>query len=301
VCWQKQIAVRTAVVTLIATTLATTLTLGWLVFVHESSGITLPAWRAVNILFATLVIAYPLAWAVIAWGIGSYWKSADLDACFLLGWALGCSALTLSGPFYPYPDRGTMTLQIPLYLIAGAIYFARFKRVSAVAALVIVAVLAASPAWYVKGLWNTMQFRPTTPHMHINADHRRMIDALRQRADKTDALLVDKTRPEWRNDDLWLAPDYAGLHYCGHALTVDYDRKRREVTRFYHELTADEQAQFLDKNDIRFVFVGPEHNRTKFDTIPGLTPVEASTVGVLYEYGGKTDDESARQLHGGRN
>jgi hypothetical protein len=188
-----------------------------------------------------------------------------------------------------------MTLQIPLYLIAGAIYFARFKRVSAVAALVIVVVLAASPAWFVRGLGRTMRFRPTTPYLHLNTDHRRMIDVLKERATKTDALLIDKTRPEWRNDDLWLAPEYVGLHYCGHVLAVDYDRKRREATRFYHELAADDQAQFLAKNHIRFVFVGPEHNRTKFDTIPGLRPVEASSVGVLYEFAGAADDDSTSQ------
>ncbi|HEY7317490.1 MAG TPA: hypothetical protein VIE89_07940, partial [Candidatus Binatia bacterium] len=119
VFWRKGFELRPALTTTAVCTLFVIACLTWIFLLYRSSGLPPPTWRGLTIPISTLLIAYPLAWLMMAFGLGQYWRNARFDECFLLGWALGCTALTLSGPFYPYPDRGTMTLQVPIYIIAG--------------------------------------------------------------------------------------------------------------------------------------------------------------------------------------
>jgi hypothetical protein len=264
--------------------LAAALCIAWLLSLQRSSGLPPPNWRAPSIFFSILLISYPLAWILIGWGISDYWGKADLKECFLLGWILGCTLLTLSGPFYPYPDRGTMSLQIPLYLVAGAIYFSRHKRVGLTAALIAVFILGATPAWRVAKTWKTTRFDPEAPYMYMNVHHREILDLLQQKATETDLLMVDKSYPFWKTDDLWLAPEYPGKLYCSHFfLTVNYQRKRARVIRFF-DSTPEEQVDFLRQERIRFLYINSNMDPKTFENIPGLTLVKATPVGALFEY-----------------
>ncbi|HEX4932304.1 MAG TPA: hypothetical protein VFV33_03940, partial [Gemmatimonadaceae bacterium] len=138
---------RAMLLTLVACALAVAVPVAWQLSLFKHSGLGIPEWRAPAILFSELALAYPLAWGLIAWGLGDYWRKAGLDEVFLLGWILGCVALTLSGPFYPYSDRGVLTLQVPAMIVAGAVYFARYARVKARHAAFAVFTLIATPAW----------------------------------------------------------------------------------------------------------------------------------------------------------
>ncbi|MGE5265454.1 MAG: hypothetical protein ACM3S0_18900, partial [Acidobacteriota bacterium] len=232
--WRKGTLSRSTMATMLACTVAVAASIGWQLVLYRSSGLPTPTWRAVNILFSTLLISYPVAWVLIAWGLGDYWRTAKFDQVFLLGWALGCTALTLSGPFYPYPDRGTMTLEIPLYLVAGAIYFSRQVRVTRLHAVLAFLLLAATPTFAIYFAWRSTSFTPTEPSMFLSVAHREILNVLQQSAAEDDVLIVDKTDFPWRTDDLWLAPEYPGKLYCGHFfLTPNYESKCAEVNRFF--------------------------------------------------------------------
>jgi hypothetical protein len=248
-CWRKGLIARGAVLTFAACSTAAALCLGALALVHRSSGLPAPLIWMADIRLSVLLIAYPLAWVPIAWGLSEYWSRARLEQCFLLGWALGCTALTLSGPFYPTPARGLMTLQVPIYLIAGAIYFAHYARLTVIAAAAVVAVSVAGPSWVLSKYWLHSRFEANAPYKYISGEHRDMVDLLRHRATESDVLLADV------HDVLWLAPEYPGRHYCAHFfLTVGYQRKRALQTRFFKS-TAEQQAEFLRREGIRVAIV----------------------------------------------
>lgn len=281
--WRKGLLSRSALVTMAACTLTVALAFGWQFLLYRSSGLPTPTWRGVNILFSTLLIAYPVAWFLIAWGLADYWRQAKFDQVFLLGWALGCTALTLSGPFYPYPDRGTMTLQIPIYLIAGAIYFSKRARVTALPAVLAFLVLAATPIWALAFEYKSTNFTPDEPAMFLSPAHLDIIDVVRQRATENDVLIVDKTDFAWQTDDLWIAPEFPGKLYCGHFfLTPDYDRKCAQVNGFYNAPAS--HVSFLKENGIRFVYVSQKDDPTRFESVPGLVLIKSESIGSLFEF-----------------
>ncbi len=273
--------------------------IGWIGALYDGSSLALPPWRADNILVATLLIAYPVAWAVIAWGGADFWRRGGDDCCFLVGWALGCVVLTLSGPFYPYPDRGTMTLQIPLYLIAGLVYFARRRRVGAVAAVTTVLVLGATPAFVCFVQWRGSTFSEDSPHVFMSAEHATIMDSLRQRATSDHVLLVNKSDDEWKTDDLWLAPVFPGSLFGGHFfLSENYESKRAEISWFYRSRDVEQQAEFLQRRGISFVYVNARTDPVAFARIPGVKLVSATSVGSLFEFSGRQkrvyeDDDGA--------
>ena len=284
VFWQKGLPTQPALVILVACTVGVATSLGWQALLYHSSGIPLPEWRAVNILFSTLLIAFPLSWALIAWGFNRYWRNAGPRECFLIGWGLGCVALILAGPFYPYPDRGVISLQIPLGIMAGAIYFSRQIRMTRLAALVAILVLGATPAWALVRTWQATAFTSNAPYMFVDPAHQQIIDLLSQRATANDVLMVDKGAQPWETDDIWLAPKYPGKWYVGHYfLTVDYDRKRAEVTHFF-TASPEEQEAFLRTKQIRFLFVDRQRDPRTLERVPGLILLKSNSAGSLFEF-----------------
>jgi hypothetical protein len=282
--WCKKLATRPTFLTLFVCILAVIACLTWQVMLFRTSGIPLPTWHGVNILFSILVISYPLAWIFIVIGIIDYWQKATFNETFLLGWALGCTVITLSGPFYPYPDRGTLTLQIPLYIIAGMIYFSRYKRVTVPAALFAIFLVGLSPVWFLHNRWEWTSFRTDTPYIFINNDQQELINFLRNSAAENDILITDMTKGPAQNDLLWLAPEYPGKFYCAHFfLTVDYDRKCAELVNFYQN-TPEEQVTFLQTQNIRFIYVDPEKDINRFKQIPNLALMKSNRAGTIFEY-----------------
>lgn len=272
-------------VALVTCVVSVTICLGWVWSLYHRSGLDPPPWRAKNILLSTLLIAYPLAWLIIAWGGAAFWRRGGDDRCFLMGWALGCLVLTLSGPFYPYPDRGTMTLQVPLYLIAGLIYFTSRSRVGPLAALTAVLVLGATPAFACFVQWRGATFIEDSPHVFMNEGHKKILNTIRQRANSQHVLLVDKSDLEWKTDDLWLAPAFPGSLFGGHFfLSENYDSKRAETSQFYRSYDIEEQAQFLKKHGIDFVYVDARMDPKRFSHIEGIDLVTSTATGSLFEF-----------------
>jgi hypothetical protein len=284
--WKRNLANKNVYFT--SAVLAGSIALGILFFylLYRSSGLEMPSWRGVNVLFSIVLIAYPLAWLVIFPGIVKFWQNAGFEETFLIGWALGCLILTLSGPYFPYPDRGTMTLQIPLYIIAGLIYFRNFRRVTWLAAIVIILVAGMTPAWTLQERWENSSFNPTFPALWLSEEHVEIIARLNSVADENDILITDMKKPEWENDPLWLAPDYPGKLYSGHFfLTVDFEGKRDELLKFYApRARMEEQLAFLREKQIRFVYVPAAQDPVRFGDIPGLSMVIENEVGTLFEF-----------------
>jgi len=291
VLWRKRYPLRPALLTLAACALSVGATILWQMTLIHSSGISITPWRADAVYASELILAYPIAWGLIAWGVGEYWRRASFQEVFLLGWALGCTALTLSGPFYPYPDRGTLTLQIPLYIIAGKIFFARQSRVPIAYAAVAIVVLGATPSYVLYKEWLISNFSnhpdgSPPPYVWMRPEHKQLIATLERTASPNDVLVVDKADVPWKTDDLWLAPSYPGKLYAGHYFrTVNYPRKREETNRFFATGSADEKAEFLRKAGVRFVYVNTaKQDRVSFERVPGLVPIVVTSVGSLFEY-----------------
>jgi hypothetical protein len=282
--WIKQKLDRHALILLSASLISVLIAFLVIYILYSRSGAPLPNWRGENILFSILMISYPIAWILIVIGIGTYWMNADLEKIFLLGWAIGCTAILLSGPFYMYPARGSLTLQIPLYIIAGQIYFSRYRRVTPAALVIIVISLLVTPVWIIQNRWESSNFNASIPALFINADHREIIDTLKSKAVDDDILIADLSKLDWKRDLLWLAPEYPGRFFCAHFfLCVDYDQKMRAVSRFYQDPPS-AKAAFMQEINPRFVFVGPEQDLIKFQETPGLLMVVSNKAGTLFEY-----------------
>ena len=244
----------------------------------RNSGLPMPPWRAVNILLATLLIAYPVAWGLIAFGLRDYWRQAGLAECVLVGWALGCTFVTLSGPFYPYPDRGTMTLPVPLLLIAGGIFFRWRPRVNWPAALVAIVLMGGTPVWFVTRTIVINRFHDDRPWAWTRPAHHAIIQSLAERATPRDILLAEQ------GDELWLAPDFPGRSYVGHFfLTLDYQRKNGELQAFLSG-TGEDRRTFLERTGARFVFVNMSRQPQQFESIAGLHPIATGSAGWLFEF-----------------
>lgn len=277
-CRLRHVAERPALVLLSVCAAAVLAAYAVLGILFHDSGLPMPAWRAVNILFATLLIAYPVAWLLIAGGLRRYWERAGLAECVLLGWALGCTVVTLSGPFYPYPDRGTMTMQVPLMMIAGGIYFARRARVTWRAGIVAVLLMGGTPAWLAARTLLVNGFHEGRPSAWIDAAHADVIRVLRDRATQRDVLLAEP------HDELWLAPEFPGRNYVGHFfLTVDYQRKVNELERFLADSSVDRRA-FLLRTGARFLFVQSSRAPQQFMSVAGLTPLVRNKAGWLFAF-----------------
>ena len=264
--------------------------LGLLAFVFSRSGLPAPSWVGTSLPVTILLIGFPIALPLVAIGVNRYWRDAEEGSVFLLGWILGCLALSLSGPFFPYPHRGVFTLQIPLFLVAGAIYFRRWQRLTPAAIAIAVLAMGLTPALKVARSLRTGAFDPGAPYRHVNEAHERTLDVLASAADGDDVLLADQP------DVLWLAPTYPGRHYAGpFFLTVDYEQKRQRLQQFY-EAPPTRKAEFLRQENIRFLYVSrdtaprlwetkarPRPTPAMFDSVPGLRALEANREGTLFE------------------
>lgn len=277
-CLYRRVAVRSALATFGAGAAGVAASLTLLLLLQRSSGLPIPAWSPPNVLLSSVLLAYPIAWLVIAPGIVRYLSDAALDELFLCGWALGCTAMTLSSPYYPYADRGPMTLQVPLYAIAGAIWFARRGRVPLGAALVALAALGATPLLVIQHQWRAARFDPGLPSMFMDAEHRAAVALLAGRASARDVLLCDY------RDYRWLAPEYPGLCYHGHFfLTVDFERKSAEVERFFAAPPGEQEA-FLRRERIRFLYVNASREPQRFERLAGAARLWQSSDGALFEF-----------------
>lgn len=264
--------------------------LALLAFVYSRSGLPAPSWVGTSLPVTILVIGFPIALPLLAIGVNRYWRDADEGSVFLLGWILGCLALSLSGPFFPYPHRGVFTLQVPLFIVAGAIYFRRWRRLTPVAITIAVLAMGLTPVLKVARSLHTGAFDPGAPYRHVNEAHERTLEVLATAAEGDDILLADQP------DVLWLAPTYPGRHYAGHFfLTVDYEQKRQRLREFYGA-SPSEKAEFLRREDIRFLYVSrdtsprlwetearPRPTPPIFDSVPGLRTLEANREGTLFE------------------
>ena len=269
----------------------------WLWQLQRSSGLPYPNWKEMPLPVITLVLGYPVAVLWLSRGFSRYWQERDIKRSFLVAWVVGCLAVVLAWPFNPYPSRGTMTLQIGLYLLAGSVYFARRTSVPRWEALLIIFLLGATPAWRLFQVGRDYGFRPDAPHVWLSRDHSEVVQRLRESGTGEDVLLASP------REELWLAPEYPGRHYVAHFfLTADYDRKLRELEAFF-QASPEEQVRFLVERDVRFLFVSAHGGRHRvldlsvrqdpesFRDLPGLDPIVETTIGTLFEFG--PPDEAA--------
>lgn len=245
-------------------------------FLFARSGMPLPEWRAVNILLSIVVIAFPIAWWLMAIGLRDYWLRAGLRERFLVAWGAACTVLTLSGPFYPYPDRGTLTMPVPVLVIAAAIFAMRFGRPTRTALIIAIAVFAAGPTWQIARSWYFSGFRADAPFMYLSADHRAVIDELTGRATTSDVLLAEPP------DLLWIAPEHPGRLYVGHFfLTPRYREKRESLERAM--VDPDSLGALLERSGARWLFAGAGRDPARVARTPGLTVVRRGAAGTLFE------------------
>jgi hypothetical protein len=290
VLWLRKLPVRDALLTGILAAGAVGAAILWQLLLYRGSGLPIPDWRVPGIYFVALALAYALAWGLIAWGLGRYWRDAGVDECFLLGWILGCTVLTLSGPFYPYSDRGNMTLQVPLFIVAGAIYFSRHPRVTLRHAIIAVAILGVGPLWKTERRMERVRFdsqprAAPSAYTWMSPDHQQVMQALHSTARSEDVLIVDKTLPPWLTDDLWLTQGFPGRLYVGHyAVTPEHDRKRAEVNEFFAEADPAAGPDFLAREGITLVYVQGDQEPERFAAWPGLRTVVATPTGTLLRY-----------------
>lgn len=279
--WRKGLGTSTTLRVVAAAYVAIALSYVVLLTLYHRGGLPVTSWRAPIVLLSALLIAHPIQWLIMSTRLREYWQRAGFDECFLLGWMLGCVVLTLSGPYYPYTDRGTMTLAIPVCIVAGAMFFHLRPRLSAAHVAIVLATLGVTGPWMVKNRWETTAFTESKPFVWLSADHERVLDVLRANASRGDLLVASE------RELLWIAPDYPGRLYCAHFfLTVDYDRKQKKLLEFFDAGPA-EQAAFLAHEGVRFVFVEPKQRPDRFRDVPGLRPVIDTPVGALFEYAGQ--------------
>jgi hypothetical protein len=271
----RGLAWRHAVTIVLATGVAVALCLAAVWWLHSHSGLPTPDWRGLSVPPLIVLLAFPVSWLLLAIGGVRLWHEGGRREAVLFGWAAGCLALVLSGPFFPYPDRGTMTLQVPMILLAAAIYFRNRTRVRP--AHLALLVLLAGPslalrAWHVARL----DFDSGANHIWINPEHTRVISALTA-AGPDGVLVADEGSLRW------LGPEYAGRHHAGHFfLTVDYERKRSALDAFYVSTDSVAQAAFLHASGATHLFVPNWRDPERFAALSMLRAVAVENVGVLY-------------------
>lgn len=268
--WQRGAAV------LLAGGIAVAACLGWVFLLHQRSGLPAPTWRGLALPPMIVLLAFPVTWLLVAVGGGRWWREGRLEAAVLLGWAGGCLAIVLSGPFFPYPDRGTMTLQVPMLLIAAAIYFRDRLQVRPLHAALLVLLAGSSLAWQVRRVRRD-QFKPDEPYQWVSESHQRVIALLADHGRPSDLLVADEAALRW------LGPEYVGRHHAGHFfLTVNYEAKRDALERFLQSDDHAAQARFLRETGATWLFVPPAHDPARFGTLPGVTPAISEPVGTLF-------------------
>ncbi len=273
--WDRDVEGRNARRAAVTTTVCVGLCYLALGLLYRRSGLPLPEWRAVNILASTLLIAYPVCWGLLAFGGARYFRQGGVPARFIIGWAAACTVVTLSGPFYPYPDRGTITMQVPLMIAAGAIYFTHWPRLTRMGALVALAFFAPTTVWQLSRSWHFSGFRTDAPFMHLSPAHRQSLAALGREADTSDVLLAEP------RDLLWLAPTFPGRLYVGHFfLTVDYKAKNEALTRALQ--APDSMTALLGRSGTSLLFVHGDREPSRWASQQGLRAIDTSEVGTLY-------------------
>jgi hypothetical protein len=243
---------------------------------QRAAGFPTPDWRGLMVPPSILVLAYPVAWLLIVTGGVRFWQEADRSDAFLVGWAAGCLSLVLAGPFFPYPDRGTMTLQIPLYLIAATIYFRQRQHVRATHVALLL-VLCGPTLLLTSMRWKRAWFHPTYAHKWVRPAHTRVIHALATRSTPADLLLATEETLRW------LGPEYPGRHFAGHFfLTIGYTEKQQALLAFLDSRDLDAQQRFLRESGATLLFVETRRNPDHFRQLPMLTPLIEEDVGVLF-------------------
>ncbi len=245
---------------------------------QRQSGLPIPAWRPPDVSWINVLLAYPLVFVLLARGLREYWRGAGVDELFVLGWGGGCLAMTLSSLLYPYADRGPTTAQIPLFIVAGAIYFAKRPSLSWTHAAIALVLMGASAPRDLLHRWRVSAFDRRRPPVFMAEEHRAVLRALAERADERSVLLAQPR--EYR----WLSPEFPGISYHAHFfLTVDFERKSAEVERFYAQNDPAEQARSLEQWGIDFLHVPRAEQPERFAALPGWRELARAEGGVLFE------------------
>ncbi len=274
-CWTRVPAPRPLLGVLAWCGVSVATCYGLLGALYARGGLPLPTWNAIPMLPLIVLLAYPVAIALIAWRGRALWESATMRERFLFGWALGCLVVTFAAPIFPYPDRGTLTLQVPLFVLAARIYFARWPRIAPRHLVLMAVVSGATPVWLAARTWHFSGFRSDAPFQFVNAGHRATIAALGQTARPDDVLLADTP------DLLWMAPEFPGRLYVGHFfLTVDFTTK---IAGLRDALARPEQMRpLLERSGATLLFVNASREPQRFADVPGLDVVAREPVGWLF-------------------
>lgn len=257
---------------------ATALAIATLFVVQQRSGLPLPEWRPVPVSWINVLLAYPLTALVALFGLRALWRRATLDELFLLGWAGGCLAMTLSSAIYPYAARGPTTAQIPLFLLTGLMYFAARTSVPWKHALLALVLLGVSAPRDVLFRMRAATFDRKRPAIFRSDEQRAVVAALVAAADANSVLLAQPR--EYR----WLAPEFPGISYHAHFfLTVAFERKQEQVDAFYASTDLAEQARQLDAWGIDFLHAPGGSQPERFARLPGWRELARAAGGVLFE------------------
>lgn len=276
ICTLRGLSRRHALVILASTGVTVGICLVGALAMQQAANFPTPTWRGMTVPPVIVLLAYPVVWLLVAIGGFRFWQEADRREAFLVGWAAGCLALVLAGPFFPYPDRGTMTLQIPLYLVAGTIYFQLWQRVRAVHVALLIALC--SPTMLLMGLrWKQAWFNPAHTHKWVRPEHTRVIRTLADQSTPADLLVAGEEALRW------LGPEYSGRHYAGHFfLTINYSEKQRAMQEFFDSRDVAAQERFLSESGATRLFVETRRDPEHFRKLGTLTPLIAEDVGVLF-------------------
>jgi hypothetical protein len=276
-CHVQQVTARDARVACGTAVAAAVAAVGIVALMLSRSGIPMSPWRAPIMLPSIVLLSYPLAFGFFLWGLPRLLHRPSVETCVLLGWAFGCLALTFAGPFYAYTDRGILSLQIPVTILGGLVYFWNRARPTWLAVAMAAAVMGVTPAWSIGRVSGTSSFNTTQPAKFQNDGHRRLIAASRRVATPDTLLLADEASL------LWLAPEFPGRHYCGHFfLTVSYDEKQAEVDAFYRNPSPEARMAFLRSRGISMLFVPSRFSPESFAALDALSAVESSDAGTLF-------------------
>lgn len=259
---------------------AAALTLVALFVLQRRSGLPITEWRAPEIFLSNVLLGYPVGWAVLLGGAFTLRRTLDRERLFLLSWVLGCSVMLLSSPYYPFADRGATTLQIPLYILAGVIFFQDGRKVPAWGALVVIVALGFSLPWSLSHFWRASDFDPDMPSMYLDDEHRRTLEVLDRTAGEGDVLLAEYF------DYRWLVPSFRGRGFHPHFfLTVDFEERRRQAQAFYTELGAADRARFLADQGIGFVWIDrDDYDPQEIAPTPGLIELDRGSHGTLFRF-----------------